>query len=221
MKADLHVHSKASPDGTLSVPDIVKELSRRGFQGVAILDHNAIGESKEANDIAKEHGMILIRGIEISSSEGHIGAMRVYEPIPRNLTPEETIDRIHGQGGIAIAVHPYRWRTGLGEKVVRRCKFDVVETINGRTNPPGNRKASQLCESLGLPPTAGSDSHVIEELGKSFVVIDNNCESEDELIESILQKRVKVGGECRSLPETIKYGKKAVFEWVQRGFRDL
>ena len=170
MKADLHVHSCQSYDGSLRPTDILRLLRNRGFCAVAILDHDAIDASLTAYRIGKENGMIVIRGSEIGSKEGHIGALGISEPVQPGLTPEETIKKIHDLGGVAIALHPFRWHTGVGTKVVKRCKFDAVEVINGKTGSNGNRRAEELRRAVNLPPTAGSDSHFEFDLGKSYMV---------------------------------------------------
>lgn len=114
MRADLHIHSNASPDAHVDPIQILKMMKSRGFGAVAILDHNSIRGSAAASKQAKSVGILLIRGLEISSEAGHIGALRIEEEVPRGLSPEETVDKIHAMGGLAIALHPYRINTGIG-----------------------------------------------------------------------------------------------------------
>ncbi len=220
MKADLHIHSIASSDGALSPLEITRKMKELGFGAIAVLDHNTIKGSLTAAAYAKEQEIIVVRGVEISSSEGHIGALGIGEIVERDLSPEETVERIHDLGGIAVALHPFRWRSGIGAKAVRRCRFDAVEVLNGRTSPVGNKKAKILCESLQLPVTAGSDSHMEFELGRSYLTMEK-CETEEQLIESIIKGMVKVEGEGRSIPDTIKYANKTIGEWVRRGFKRI
>ncbi|HDP96165.1 MAG TPA: PHP domain-containing protein [Euryarchaeota archaeon] len=215
MKADLHVHSCHSYDGSLRPIDILRVLRSRGFCAVAILDHDGIDASLDAYRIGKENGMIVIRGSEISSKEGHIGALGITELVPPDLTPEETIDKVHDLGGVAVALHPFRWHTGVGEKVVKRCKFDAVEVINGKTGPKGNRRAEKLGKAMNLPPTAGSDSHFEFDLGKSYVMFRVNCENEEQMIEAILRGEGLPEGEGRSLSDSLTYGKKTLRRWLR------
>lgn len=215
MKADLHVHSCHSYDGSLRPDEILRLLRGRGFCAVAILDHDAIEASLTAYRIGRENGMIVVRGSEIGSTEGHIGALGIDETIRPNMTPEETIESIHDLGGIAVALHPFRWHTGVGGKVVRRCKFDAVEVINGKTGRHGNRRAEELRRAVKLPPTAGSDSHFEFDIGKSYVTFQEECESEDLMIEAILRGEALPQGDGRSLSDSVTYGRRTLRRWLR------
>jgi len=72
MKLDLHIHSTFSRDGTSSPEQIVARCKELGLDGLAITDHNAIQGSLEVVDLAKQKGMLAIRGVEISTVDGHV-----------------------------------------------------------------------------------------------------------------------------------------------------
>lgn len=160
MKADMHMHSTASPDAHMDPVDILRSMKAKGFGAVAILDHNTTKGSLAASKQAKDIGMILVRGLEVSSEAGHIGALRVEEEIPRGLSAEETVDRIHSIGGLAVALHPYRIGSGVGESVVKRCKFDAVEIVNGFTSNGRNRRALRFLPLLVKPLTISTASNL-------------------------------------------------------------
>jgi len=220
MKADLHVHSNYSEDGRLSPEEILRLLKSRGIKAVAITDHNSVRGSLEASKIAQEHGMIVVRGTEVSSTIGHIAALGIDQDIPRGLTPSETVERIHASGGIAVAVHPFRFSTGLGANFVRSCKFDAVEVLNGWTTKKRNRKALEIANELNLPKTAGSDGHREYDIGKTFVVIDD-CENEAQIIDQILKGKAVPGGESRSATDLVKDAIGMTMDWARRGFKRL
>ena len=218
MKADLHVHSTASGDALVEPVQVLRILKARGFGAVAILDHNSMKGSLEARGHAREIGIILVRGVEVSSAEGHIGALRVEEEVPRGLSPEETIERIHSLGGLAVALHPFRMSTGVGEKAVRRCKFDAVEVRNGFTSQKLNSRSEALARSLGLPATAGSDAHSEDELGKISLELPD-CDDEEELLRSVVAGKGTAEGTGLSLAGSLKGSIELTVEWAQRGFR--
>jgi hypothetical protein len=220
MKADLHIHSNASSDALVDPVQILKIMKERGFGAVAILDHNSVKGSMAARRQAKEIGIIVVRGTEVSSSMGHIGALRVEEEIPKGLSPQETVDRIHGMGGLAVALHPYRMSTGIGEKTVRSCKFDAVETRNGFTSRRKNVKAQALAESLRLPCTAGSDGHREEEFGRIYLDIPE-CGDEEELLKSILAGKGSPQGDGLSISGSLVGSLELTAEWMRRGFHRL
>ena len=220
MKADLHMHSTASPDAKVDPIDILRKMRAKGFGAVAILDHNSIEGSLRASKVAEEIGMILVRGLEVSSEAGHIGALRVEEMIPRGLSPDETVDRIHSLGGLAVALHPYRMSTGVGEDVVKRCHFDAVEIVNGFTSDRRNGKARALADSLELSYTAGSDAHYEKEMGSAYLEIEDSSDA-DELLKKIESGKGSPGGSGLGLGGSIKAAGALTWEWMARGFRRM
>ena len=64
-KFDLHSHSTAS-DGTLSPSRLVNLAARAGVRALALTDHDSTEGIAEAAKAAKEHGIELIPGVEIS-----------------------------------------------------------------------------------------------------------------------------------------------------------
>ena len=165
--------------------------------------------------------ILVIPGVEVSSAEGHILAYNVNQEIPRDRTVEETIDLIHAQGGVAVAAHPYRVWSGLGEKNIIGHKFDGIECQNGRSTTRGNRKAVELAEEMKKPRTGGSDSHEPETIGKAYTVFPDECSDVDGVMKALLTGKATPEGTDRTGPGTIKYGKKAISEWIGRGMKRM
>jgi predicted metal-dependent phosphoesterase TrpH len=86
--------------------------------------------------------------------------------VPRRWpSAEEAIALIHDAGGVAVVAHPY-WDVSEPEKVrdlaaglAREAGIEGIETFY----PPHTREQTahclELCEELGLVPTASSDFH--------------------------------------------------------------
>jgi predicted metal-dependent phosphoesterase TrpH len=219
MKVDMHVHTIYSGDSISSVQDILDACKRTGMDGVVVLDHNSTRGGREA--LAKKSDILVIPGIEVSSADGHILAFNVGDEIPRDLTVEETIDRIHSQGGVAAAAHPYRVWSGLGESNVIGKKFDAIECQNGRSTRRGNRKAADLANQMMRPRTGGSDSHEPETVGKSYTVFPDDCTDVDAVMKALLSGKATTEGSDRDVQATVRYGKKAITEWVGRGMKRM
>ncbi|MCM0611619.1 PHP domain-containing protein [Marinobacter sediminum] len=62
---DLHCHSTAS-DGALSPSALVARAAERGVTHLALTDHDTTAGQAEASAAAREHGIVLIPGIELS-----------------------------------------------------------------------------------------------------------------------------------------------------------
>lgn len=65
MKADLHLHSTAS-DGTLEPDELVALAAEMGFTHLALTDHDSVEGISRAQDAARDCGVTLIPGVELS-----------------------------------------------------------------------------------------------------------------------------------------------------------
>ena len=64
--ADLHLHTRLS-DGSLSVEELLTLCKRRGLRCISITDHDNLDSYKLAEGPAKDIGLEIIPGIEISA----------------------------------------------------------------------------------------------------------------------------------------------------------
>ena len=222
MRLDIHVHSSHSNDGWAAPDEILKHAQKIGLAGIAITDHNEIsGSVKLWKDNRDIKDFIIIPGMEVSSSEGHILALGIIEPVPRYLTPRETIEKIKDLGGVAIASHPYRFWSGLGEETVRQVGFPVIEVLNGRSLKKENTKARSLAEELGCGMTGGSDAHTLDQVGKTTTEVDITSLKLDDVLEEIRKKRSRAFGEHRKKTSTIGYTISCVYLWLKRGMKRI
>ena len=65
IKTDLHVHSKFSNDGELSVQDIVQKCVENNIITLSITDHNSVRVTEEAVTYCARSGITYIPGIEV------------------------------------------------------------------------------------------------------------------------------------------------------------
>ena len=195
IKADLHVHTTYSKDSLITPKDLIYYAKKRGLNAVAVTDHN---ELDGAYKIAKETDFLVIPGMEVTSSDGHIVALNVHELIPRGYSAVETVERIHEAGGVAIACHPYVYFKGcLREKVSKT--FDAIEVINARAFPFKNsvKKAEEAAARLKLTRVAGTDAHYGPQIGYGFTVI----EALEPSVESIA--KAIVDGHCQPFGQPV------------------
>jgi predicted metal-dependent phosphoesterase TrpH len=71
VRIDLHTHSYAS-DGTDAPGQVVRDAAAAGLDVVALTDHDTTRGWDEAGRSAVEHGIALVRGIEVSCSASRI-----------------------------------------------------------------------------------------------------------------------------------------------------
>ncbi len=124
--------------------------------------------------------LLIIPGVEVSSLEGHIIGLNIKEPVSKNLTAEETIERIHSLGGLAIACHPKAFfKASLGRKTNKN--FDAVEVVNASALPfqRSTKQAMEMAKKLGIPQVGGSDAHYAPEIGSAYTLVDAELDCEE------------------------------------------
>ncbi len=195
MRFDLHIHSTYS-DGRASVEDILRIARRIGLNGIAITDHNTLAGSIAACRIcwSRYPEIIVVRGVEIDTSEGHLIVLGTDEMPALGLTPEETIDAARDLGGITVLPHPYHlFRHSIG----RIPPVDAVEVCNSKYIVGiSNLRARYEAERRGISIVAGSDSHMIETVGLGITHLE--AMNEEEALEAIRKGRTAI--ECNRTP---------------------
>jgi predicted metal-dependent phosphoesterase TrpH len=222
MRIDIHVHSTYSNDGSNSPSEILKYARKIKLDGIAITDHNELAGSlklwKENKNLSD---FLVIPAVEVSTTEGHILALGVTNPIPKELSPNETIEKIENQGGVAVASHPYRFWSGLGEDTVRRFDFKVLEVTNARSLRKENKKALALANELDLGKTGGSDSHTLAHIGDAYTKFESPADNYEDVLEQIRSGSTKGEGISRSPSATPKYVISCVYLWLKRGMKRI
>lgn len=72
VRIDLHLHSTAS-DGTQSPTEVIAAAAAAGLDAVALTDHDSVAGWAEAEAAAQAHGVVLVRGVELSCQWRGIG----------------------------------------------------------------------------------------------------------------------------------------------------
>ena len=160
-RADLHVHTSASPDGRSSLEAVARAARVAGLDAAAITDHDLCTPVP-----ASLEGVLLIPGCEVSTRAGHITGLFLDRPLPlealgRLPAPEDAVAAIHQAGGLAVLAHPFHRPGAEPEKFT--FPLDGMETANARAAfkvPDANGRAAALvgnacteleAEELSLP----------------------------------------------------------------------
>ncbi len=220
MRLDLHNHTRYSPDSRVQPADLVAAAKRASLDGIAITDHNAVGGVKGAEEAAGP-GFLVIPGIEISTAAGHVLAYGIREVVPRDLTVADTFERVTALGGVAVAAHPYRFWSGIGEASLALAPFPAYETANARTLRHGNARARARAQEAKVGQTGGSDSHFLDEVARAATLVEPAVGSVDEALQQIARGQTRSEGRDRGLAGTMRYVPKAVGEWIGRGMRRI
>jgi predicted metal-dependent phosphoesterase TrpH len=171
LKADLHLHTNASPDSMITPEALVKCCLKKGIDCIAVTDHNTMDGVAAVQRIAPFR---VIAAEEVKTSEGEIIGYFLREAIPPRLSPEETVARIKAQGGLVAVPHPFDRlrREPLRKAALMRVlpQIDILEALNARVTVAGhNRRAAAFADEHGLACSAGSDAHSLLEVGTAYV----------------------------------------------------
>ncbi len=178
-KADFHMHTSLN-DGTATVRQILDYVrDHTDLDVIAITDHDRLTGSFQALELANGYDFAVVPGAEITTLHGHLLGLFIDKPIPMWRPLDWTIGKIHEQGGLAIAVHPFSMLTrSIGYRTFDSIMkdrspeiyFDAVETFNPSV-------AGRLCASkiqrlnrsrFHLPEVGCSDSHHLEGVGTGY-----------------------------------------------------
>lgn len=179
--ADMHLHTLYS-DGTVDLPTLLDHVQRHTtLDLIAITDHERIDGAQRARDLAEANGLDfeVVIGEEITTRRGHLLGLFLTNRIPALRPLEETIERIHDQGGIAVAAHPMAPLTpSIGRRSLmrlhhdpdRRHRLDAIELMNPSVAGRARRRHRDRLneELLGLAPLGNSDAHVVEGVGSGW-----------------------------------------------------
>ena len=176
-RADLHVHSIWS-DGAQR-PEAIARAAAGRLDVLAITDHDEIRGGRLARDYARQHpelGVEVVVGEEISTRNGHLIGLWLEEVVPPGLSAAETIARIHAQGGLAVAAHPFHPIRGAGRgqhsvgRLIPDLPVDAIEIVNnaGVFSKIYDAWAAMRNVEWALPVTAGSDAHHIWYVGSAL-----------------------------------------------------
>ena len=173
-KIDLHTHSKASPDGCLTIDNYCQMIDSNKLNFIAVADHNIISFAQQ---LQAKLGASIIVGEEVTTNDGHLIGLYLKEAIKPGLSAAETADLIHDQNGLVYVPHPFEKRTrqSLSRQVLEAItdKVDIVEVFNGRARLASSGK---LAMSWALEHkkafAASSDAHGPHGWGQTYSRID-------------------------------------------------
>lgn len=172
-RLDLHTHSIASPDGSLTTADYKKMLDNGRLDYIAVTDHNTITFAKKLNE---ELGAQIVIGEEITTREGEIVGLFLTEKIKPGMSAADTAAAIKQQGGLVYIPHPFEMmRKGLTLATLDAIadQVDIVETHNGRALFQNRSKQAEAWATQhGLPGTASSDAHGWHGWGRTYSVVE-------------------------------------------------
>ncbi len=201
MELDLHCHSFFSEDGVADPVEIVARAREVGLNGFAMTDHNTcdavdylVAKGLMRMDGEPVDGFLIIPGVEVTTSEGHLLCLGAKLPNLKGHPASEVVAAIHAAGGIAIPPHPYDlFRAGIRESVLDSLDIDALEVFNAATTLRRyNQRALEYARGRGLPMTAASDAHHAAAVGTARTIVEAESQNVSGVIRAIREGRTKM-----------------------------
>jgi predicted metal-dependent phosphoesterase TrpH len=194
---DLHVHTRPlSHDSLLTADEAVLLAKERGLDAICLTEHDFFWDVDEVRAISRRHGFPVFPGVELNTEDGHFVVFGLREWVYGMHRTSELAALVAEQNGVIIAAHPYRrqlpfellkegdWTDAMDRAGANPAYTHVaaMESHNGRGSERENAFAGELCERLGLPPVAASDSHEPKDVGVCATDFSRSVSTVEELI---------------------------------------
>jgi predicted metal-dependent phosphoesterase TrpH len=178
---DLHTHTRRhSWDSDLSPDELIDLSKQAGLDGVCLTEHDFFWDPDEVAALARRHDFLVLAGVEINTEDGHMLCFGLSSYSYGMHRVHELAEHVRQAGGAMVAAHPYRrqapwkpddpedYRSALLKASANPAYAScwAIERINGRGTGPENAFAAAVCDTLGLPETAGSDAHAAADIGR-------------------------------------------------------
>lgn len=175
LKIDTHIHSEKSLDSYQTIAEIAAACRRAGIDGVVVCDHNISYVGAQEVD-----GVYFLPGIEISTEFGHLLGLCIEKPVAAVNDFAEAVKRIKDANGLAVLAHPYEnhrsKKSDIDDRLEKIAPYlDGIEAVNSRAAQfvkEANIFAAKAAGKYAKPGFAGSDAHILCEIGAAFVEIE-------------------------------------------------
>lgn len=225
MRIDFHVHTtRGSSDSNLDPLLMIDQAHTIGLEGICITEHDNAWTDPEIEEYARERGVTLFLGIEVTTEWGHVGAFGLDRYVGGIYKVKELRRIIDEVDGFLIANHPFRYKLDprfqfihkttpidqadpvSGSQALEVLEYvDAIEVVNGACSEEENRYAQAVAEHVGCKRIGGSDSHSASSIGCAVTIFERPLSTTRELIDELKAGRYSTGqglntGDLREFP---------------------
>lgn len=194
LKVDLHLHTAEDPLDHVrhTAKELISRAAGQGFDVLAITNHHAVTFTPDLFTYARDRGILLIPGVEITIRRRHV--LVLNPPRGRTITDFVSLSALRRPETLVIAPHPYF--PGMyclnGALLKHRELFDAIEYCHFYTPAINfNLRAVDVSKSYGIPLIGNSDTHFLFQLGMTYSLIDAE-KTVESIFEAIRGNRIEV-----------------------------
>jgi predicted metal-dependent phosphoesterase TrpH len=174
LKADLHLHTAEDPHDRVAhtAKELISKAAEEGFEVLSITNHQRLTFNKNLSSYARERGILLIPGMEISIQKRHV--LLLNPPPGKVFSNFSSLSALRRPDTLVIAPHPYFPNPrSLNGFLLKHLKlFDALEYCHFYSPWVNfNQRAVAVSESHGLPLVGNSDTHFLSQLGTTYSLI--------------------------------------------------
>lgn len=230
LKFDFHMHTLDDPHDHHvyhTVYELLDKAAALGYGALSITLHTRQFESAEATRYARERGILLIPGVEQDIEGCHVLLINFPKAEAERVASFADLERLKAETArrgdretLVIAPHPFfPGSVALQSKFWDHSHlFDAVEVsgfYHAKWNP--NRKAIAAADKLGLPLVGNSDTHTLEQFGKTWSEAECPQDAES-ILKAVKQGRAAVKGRALRAAEMGRIGwhviAKGYMKWI-------
>lgn len=132
VNADLHTHAIGDGRFDDSAGDFVarhvEAALEAGLHCLGVTDHDNLQPGLLAQEYVASRNLplLVLPGMEVTTTEGHLVALGLSEPVAPWRSMSETINEVRARGGLCILPHPFF------EHLRLRDDIDAIERLNYR-----------------------------------------------------------------------------------------
>jgi predicted metal-dependent phosphoesterase TrpH len=228
VKFDFHLHTLDDPyDQHVyhTVYELIDKAAHQNYGALAITLHTRQFQSEAALAYALERGIILIPGVEQNIEGVHVLLLNFPKELSEKIATFEDLanariflEKSGAPENLVVAPHPFfPSSVSLQSKFWENSVlFDAVEVsgfFHRLWNP--NRKAILAAEKLGLPLIGNSDTHTLEQFGKTWTEV--HCEKDAiSIIRAVKAGKAMVRGRSLAVNEMGIIGWKVIAQGYMR-----
>ncbi len=209
IRVELHAHTSDDPEDRIphSAEDLIAAAAALGYGGLAITLHDAAFDPAPLADVARRHGVRLLRGIERTVQGAHV--LLINFPADATLAVRRFEDvaalkAAHARG-LVVAPHAcYPIGSALGRRRLDAFAplWDAIE-VNALhvCGADWNRGALAWAAAHRRPLVGNGDVHRLSQLGRTWSEVDvelpadlSDAEAADAICDAIRAGRVRIGG---------------------------
>lgn len=233
LKADLHLHTREGDRFiAYDARDLVDRAAREGFQVLSITNHDTLTYTEELAAYARERGILLIPGVEATIERKHVLLYNIDVP-PHWIRTFDDLQHFRSAEWLVAAAHPFfPGSICLGDQLLDEIDlFDAIEFSHFYTGwLDFNRRAVRLAREVGLPLIGTSDSHLVQQFGTTYSLIEGELTVES-VVAAIRKGRVRIASRPLTLRECaritiglqvgncVEWAKGCAFRYLPEKFR--